>query len=244
MARTALVTGGAKRLGAASCQTLHQAGFDLVVHYHHSKKEAEALVASLNQARPGSAIALAADLSDPEAVRRLAADCLDWQQRLDLLVNNASCFYPTPLADASDDDWQQLIGTNLRAPFILCQQLAAALTASQGCIINMADIYAEKPLQGHPLYSIAKAGLVTLTQSLARELAPEVRVNAISPGVILPPADAAQRLQELIDSVPLERAGKPEDITSTLLWLATESPYITGQVIRVDGGRALSFIGG
>lgn len=245
MATTALVTGGAKRLGAASCRALHRAGFDVLVHYHQSHETAQQLVFELNQQRADSATACCADLTNPSAVRQLAADALDWKGKgsLDLLVNNASRFYPTPIDEANDDDWNQLIGTNLRAPFLLSQALAPALRQSQGNIINMVDIYAEKPLLNHPLYSIAKAGLAMLTKSLARELAPDVRVNGIAPGVILPPQADPERAEALLKTVPLARSGTPNDISDTLLWLASRANYITGHVIPVDGGRSLGFNG-
>lgn len=244
MARTALVTGGGRRLGAAICKALHTAGFDVIVHYHQSGGDAKRLVARLNQVRANSAIALAANLAQPAAVRLFAADALAWHGQLDLLVNNASCFRPTPLDRTSDSDWEQLINTNLRAPFLLCQQLAGALQQQQGGIINLVDIYAEKPLLDHSLYSISKAGLTMLTQSLARELAPRVRVNGIAPGLILPPENDPQRAHALLASVPLARTGTPDDIAATAVWLATNAPYITGQIIQVDGGRALAFPGG
>lgn len=244
MATTALVTGGAKRLGAAISKALHAAGFDVIVHFNQSDKEAKQLVTHLNKVRADSAIYLAADLSNPASVRLFTKEVLAWRNQLDVLVNNASCFHATPLASASDQDWDMLIGTNLRAPFILCQQLADALTKQRGSVINMVDIYAEKPLQDHSLYSIAKAGLAMLTQSLARELAPAVRVNGVAPGAILAPQNAPQRQQELVRQVPLQRAGTPQDIADTLVWLATQAPYITGQIIHVDGGRSLSFAGG
>jgi pteridine reductase len=223
---------------------LHEAGFNIIVHYRRSRNEAEQLANKLNRSRPDSATCLAADLALPVEARQLADDALAWQGSLDLLVNNASCFYNTPLAEASDADWERLIGTNLRAPFILSQRLAPVLKQQQGAIVNLVDIYAEKPLLRHPLYSVAKAGLAMLTQSLARELAPEVRVNGVAPGVILVPEGQQERLNDLIASVPLQRSGQPEDIASTIVWLATAAPYINGQIIRVDGGRSLSFTGG
>lgn len=244
MAKTALVTGGARRLGAAICKALHAAGFDVIVHYQQSDKEARRLVTNLNHARADSAICLSANLAQPAAVRLFAAEAQAWRNRLDLLVNNASCFHATPLANTSDHDWDALINTNLRAPFLLCQQLAVALTKQQGSIINLVDIYAEKPLLNHAVYSISKAGLAMLTLSLARELAPNVRVNGIAPGLILAPVNDPERAQTLLDSVPLGRSGEANDIASTAVWLATAAPYITGQIIQVDGGRSLSFPGG
>lgn len=244
MARTALVTGGAKRLGAATVRALHAAGFDVIVHYGQSRKDAEKLVNDLNKRRPDSAVSLAADLTQPAALRLFAREALGWRGGVDVLVNNAARFRATPLADATDRDWDELIGANLRAPFLLAQLFAASLKERHGCILNMVDIYAEKPLLGHPLYSMTKAGLAMLTRSLARELAPEVRVNGVAPGVILAPAGNPERLKELVDSVPLAHSGSVDDIAHTLVWLATQAPYITGQILTVDGGRSLSLPGG
>lgn len=244
MAKTAFITGAAKRLGAHITNVLHQHGFDVIIHYHQSQQQAEQQVATLNQRRPHSATCLQADLTQPDAVRQLAAQVLELAPQLDVLINNASHFAPRSLADTTDSDWDKLIGTNLRAPFLLAQQLAPALQARQGCIINLVDIYAEKPLLGFPLYSIAKAGLVMLTQSLARELAPHVRVNAIAPGVILAPTDNPDRLTRLLPTIPLGTAGQTDDIADALLWLATRASYTTGQIIKVDGGRSLAFAEG
>lgn len=241
MARVALVTGGAKRLGATTCRRLHQAGYDLVIHYLHSADAAQQLVDELNQIRANSATHLAANLAQAEQVRNLAQLTLKWKNRLDLLVNNASRFYPTSIADSSDDDWAQLIGTNLQAPFLLCQQLAPALQQQGGAIVNLVDIYAEKPLLGSPLYSISKAALVMLTKSLARELAPKVRVNAVAPGAILPPLAEPERAEQLVASIPLARTGTADDIANTVCWLACDAGYINGQIIQVDGGRSLAF---
>lgn len=241
MAKTALITGGAKRLGACITRRLHQAGFDVIVHCNGSLVAASRLVETLNVERPGSAICLAADLTRPTAVRLFAREALAWHDRLDLLVNNAARFYPTSVLDAGDDDWEQLLGCNVRAPFILCQQLATALGQQQGSIVNLVDIYADKPLLGHPLYSIAKAAMAMLTRSLARELAPQVRVNGVAPGAILAPADNPQRLEQLAATLPLKRCGTADDIAATVLWLACNAPYITGQIIAVDGGRSLAY---
>lgn len=244
MGKTALVTGGAKRLGAANVRALHAAGFDVIVHYGQSRREADKLVGDLNKLRADSAVSLSADLTQPAALRLFAREALGWRGGIDVLVNNASRFHATPLDDATDQDWNDLIGTNLRAPFLLAQLFAASLRERRGCILNLVDIYAEKPLKDHPLYSIAKAGLAMLTKSLARELAPEVRVNGVAPGVILAPAGNPARLQELLASVPLARNGSVNDIADTLVWLATGAPYITGHIIPVDGGRSLSLPGG
>lgn len=240
----ALVTGGAQRIGSAIVQALHDAGLNIIVHYRDSRTEAENLVAALNHRRDNSAAAVAADLTDPQAVRTLADQAQARFQRLDVLVNNASSFYPTPLAGVSDDDWDRLMHANLRAPFLLSQQLAPALAASgQGAIVNLVDIYAEKPLQGYSLYCMAKAGLAMMTRSLARELGPEVRVNGVAPGAILWPQQGRDQQDMIVAASALKRAGDPVDIATAVTWLALHAPYVTGQILAVDGGRSLAFPG-
>lgn len=242
--QTALVTGAARRIGARIATCLHDAGLDVLVHYHHSEAEARSLVADLNRQRPDSASALAADLADPQAVRALADRALARAGRLDVLINNASRFYPTPLADASDDDWANLMHGNLRAPFLLSQRLAPALAASgQGAIVNLVDIYAEKPLYQHSLYSMAKAGLVMMTRSLARELGPAVRVNGVAPGAVLWPEQGREQQNTILDATALKRTGSPDDVAAAVAWLALQAPYVTGQILAVDGGRSLAFPG-
>ena len=177
-------------------------------------------------------------------MRDLAVRARDAFGGLDVLINNASSFYPTPLGQASDDDWDTLMHSNLRAPFLLSQQLAGDLEAAGGAIVNIVDVYAEKPLAGHPLYCMAKAGLAMMTKSLARELGPAVRVNGVSPGAILWPEQGQENQQDILDATALGRAGDPDDIAATVAWLALEAPYITGQILAVDGGRSLSFPGG
>jgi len=239
--RCALVTGGAKRLGAAMARRYHEAGACVVVHYHRSRPAADALVAELNAARAASAIAACADLNDVEQLPGLVAATLDGFGRLDVLVNNASTFYPTPVGTITAAQFDDLVGTNLRAPLFLSQAAAPALRAAQGLILNMVDIHGRRPLKAHPVYSAAKAGLVMLTKSLARELGPEIRVNAIAPGPVLwPERDLDPALKdEIISKTALKRSGSPDDIARTALFLATEAPYVTGQVITVDGGRSL-----
>jgi len=239
--RCVLVTGGAKRLGAAIARRFHEAGAALVVHYHRSRPAAESLVAELNAARAGSAIAACADLNDVACLPGLVATALDRYGRLDILVNNASTFYPTPVGTITAAQFDDLVGTNLRAPLFLSQAAASALRASQGLILNMVDIHGRRPLKAHPVYSAAKAGLVMLTKSLARELGPDVRVNGIAPGPVLwPEREIDQGVKdEIIARTALKRSGSPEDIARTALYLATEAPYVTGQVITVDGGRSL-----
>lgn len=241
-APVALVTGAAQRIGAVICRTLHQAGYRIIIHYRNSATPALALAAELNQQRPDSATTLQADLDDMAQVEALAGQALAAFGQLNLLVNNASSFFPTPVADSSQQQWDQLINSNLRAPYFLSSALTPALTASNGCIINLVDIHAQRGLAGYPIYSIAKAGLQMMTMSLAKELAPAVRVNGVSPGAILwPEADAALSEEEkeaLLSKVPLGRTGRPEDIAQTVLHLA-QAPYISGQIVAVDGGKSL-----
>jgi len=239
--RCVLVTGGAKRLGAAIARRCHEAGANLVVHYHRSRPSADALVTDLNSARAASAVTACADLNDVACLPGLVAAALDEFGRLDVLVNNASTFYPTPVGTITLSQFDDLVGTNLRAPLFLSQAAAPALRATQGLILNMVDIHGRRPLKAHPVYSAAKAGLVMLTMSLARELGPEVRVNGIAPGPVLwPERDLDPALKdEIIAKTALKRSGSPDDIARTALYLATEAPYVTGQVITVDGGRSL-----
>jgi len=239
--RCVLITGGARRLGAATARKLHGAGATIVVHYHRSTEAAHALVAQLNAIRPGSAHAVATDLLHSAALPGLVQATLDHYGRLDVLVNNASTFYPTPLGSITPAQFEDLVGTNLRAPLFLSQAAAPALRATQGLIINMADIHAQRPLRDHVVYSAAKAGLVMLTKSLARELGPQIRVNAIAPGPVMwpeYPMDEALKA-EIVGKTALQRTGSPEDIARTALFLAADAPYVTGQVIAVDGGRGI-----
>ena len=240
----ALITGGARRIGAAIAETLHNAGYSIVLHYRHSAVDARLLADKLNQQHPNSAIALAADLNHLTEIQQLAHNVLQQWQRLDVLVNNASSFFPTPLADASESQWNDLMNSNLKAPFFLAQAFASELQQREGCIINIADIHADRPLKQHPIYCAAKAGNVMLTKSLARELAPRVRVNGIAPGAILWPEqenapDESKQL-DILQKIPLARSGSPEDIARTVKFLVQDAPYITGQIITVDGGRSLS----
>lgn len=237
--KVALVTGAAKRLGAASATTLHQQGYDIIIHYHHSSQDADALAQRFNNTRKGSACALQADLNSPNEVILLAQRAIAFKNRMDLLVNNASSFYPTPIQDAKESDWHDLFNTNAKAPYFLCQQLSEELKQQQGCIINMVDIHAQRPLPNHSLYTMAKSSLVTLTKALAKELAPDIRVNAVAPGAILWPDNITkERKAQIITEIPLQRLGTPEQIAKTVLFLA-QADYITGQIIAVDGGRSL-----
>jgi len=236
-----LITGGAKRLGAAIGRRLHAAGANVVVHYHQSRPAADALVAEFEALRAGSALAVRADLHDVARLPDLAQAALAHFGRLDVLVNNASTFYPTPVGSITLQQFDDLIGTNLRAPLFLSQAATPALRESRGLIINMVDIHGRRPLKAHPVYSSAKAGLIMLTKSLARELGPEIRVNGIAPGPVLWPErdlDAALK-EEIVARTALKRSGSPDDIASAALFFAAEAPYVTGQVIAVDGGRSL-----
>lgn len=239
-----LVTGGSKRVGASICRRLHAAGATIALHYRTSKSEAVALRDELNELRPESAVAFSADLLDLAALPKLVEQVIARFGRLDALVNNASSFYATPLADVDESQWHDLLGTNLRAPLFLAQAAADELRRQHGCIVNIVDIHAERPMQGHLLYSVAKAGLVALTRALAQEMAPQVRVNAVAPGVILWPDshdwdDEVQR-RKIVAHTLLKREGEPDDIARTVAFLIQDAPYITGQVISVDGGRSIN----
>jgi len=237
--RCVLITGGAKRLGAATARRMHGAGASIVVHYRHSAAEARALVAELEAVRPGSAHAVCADLLDIAALPGLVAAAVQRFGRLDVLVNNASTFYPTPVGSITPAQFEDLIGTNLRAPLFLSQAAAPALRETGGLIINMVDIHAKRPLKSHPVYSSAKAGLVMLTRSLARELGPEIRVNGIAPGPVMWPEHPMDETLkgEIVGKTALKRTGSPDDIARTALFFAADAPYVTGQIIAVDGGR-------
>ena len=240
--KSALVTGAANRLGAQIARTLHQNGANLIIHYRASADAAEALVAELNQQREGSALALGADLNSGTELEVLAVGACRAFDGLDILVNNASRFYPVKFGEIGEDSWDDLIASNYKAPLFLSQACYPALREGNGCIINMVDIYASMPLNRHSVYCSAKAANQMLIKSLALELAPEVRVNGIAPGAILWPdklqGDSATQ-QKIIEQVPLKRRGTPQAIADTALFLAT-SDYITGEVIRVDGGRLLT----
>ncbi len=241
--KVVLVTGGAKRVGAAIIRRLHAAGADIALHYRHSAADAEALQAELHANRPNSVALFQADLLDLSQLPALVTAVLARFGRLDGVVNNASSFYPTPLEHITQNDWRDLMGSNLQAPLFLAQAAADALRVSQGAIVNIVDIHAERPMQGHLLYNVAKSGLRGLTFALAQELAPQVRVNGISPGAILWPSDgdwqSQQKRAEIIDHTLLKREGEPDDIARTALFLLRDAPYITGQILAVDGGRSL-----
>ncbi len=240
--KTALITGAAKRLGAETAKTLHQNGANIIIHYASSTQQAEQLEQQLNQIRPASACVVQADLRHSDEIHQLADHASNCFDGLDILVNNASTFYPTPLGQISEDNWDDLMGTNFKAALFLSQACFPALKYSQGCIINMLDIHAQSPLKDHTLYCCAKAASVMLTHSLALEMGPDVRVNGIAPGAILWPENDADMQpaakQNIIQSIPLNRIGQPKDIAEAILFLAT-SDYINGQIIAVDGGRQL-----
>jgi len=242
--KTVLVTGGARRVGAAICRRLHAAGANVVIHYRTSAAEARALVKSLNAARAGSAACVRGELLQSETPRALVAACIKEFGRLDVLVNNASSFYPTPVGKMNERAWHDLIGANLKAPLFIAQAAARELKKRHGCIVNIVDIHAEFPLKDYVIYSIAKGGLATLTRSLARELAPAVRVNGVSPGPILwPDADIWQSpktRRNIVDRTLLKRIGEPDDIARTVEFLIASAPYVTGQIIAVDGGRSVA----
>ena len=238
----ALVTGAARRIGAAIARRLHADGYDLALHHRGGQADAEALLAELNNARAGSVIALQAELAHFDRLPELVARTVGRFGRLDALVNNASAFYPTPIGSATPAQWDELFASNARAPFFLSQAAAPHLKASRGGIVNLADIYAQAPLHGHGIYCMAKAALLMMTKSLALDLAPEVRVNAIAPGAILWPAEgkSEQAQAALLARTPLARAGTPGEIAAAVAWLlGDDAGYVTGQTLRVDGGRGI-----
>ncbi|HEX5611516.1 MAG TPA: pteridine reductase [Burkholderiales bacterium] len=239
--KVALVTGAARRIGAAIARRLHASGANVVVHYRGAEADAQRLEAELNATRAGSALRIKADLLAPIAPKALVGTALERWQRLDLLVNNASAFYPTPVGRIESSHWEELVGSNLRAPLFLAQEAAPHLARTKGSIVNIADIHAERPLKGYLVYSVAKAGLAALTQALALELAPEVRVNAVAPGAIAWPEngqfDPGER-ERIVASTPLQRLGGPEDIAQAVAFLAC-APFVTGHMLAVDGGRSV-----
>ena len=238
----ALVTGSARRIGAAIARALHAAGYDLALHCRHSRGELDALAAELEAARPGSTFVQQADLADFDRLPELIAHTIGRYGRLDALVNNASSFQSTPIGTATPPQWDALFASNARAPFFLAQAAAPHLAATHGAIVNLTDIYGERPLREHTLYCMAKAALIMLTKSLALELGPEVRVNAVSPGAILWPEEggttAAQ--QAMLGRTPLARTGTPEEVAEAVRWLLQDAHYSTGQVLHLDGGRLLN----
>lgn len=241
--KTVLITGGARRVGAAIARMLHASGATLVIHYRGSTKDAHALQDELNALRETSAYLIQADLLNVASLPKLVADTLAFTGRLDVLVNNASSFYPTPIGAIDEKNWDELIGSNLKAPLFLAQAAATELRKHHGCIVNITDIHAERPMKNYVVYSVAKAGLLGATRALARELGPEVRVNAVAPGPILwpegdPNFDEVSR-QRIVSRTVLKRSGEPDDIARAVRYLVLDAPYVTGQVINVDGGRSI-----
>ena len=236
----ALVTGAGRRVGARIARELHAAGMLVAVHCHRSREGAERLREAFEAARPGSATVVAADLLAAGAAEEVVGAAEERWGRLDVLVNNASSFYPTPIGEVTEAEWRDLVGSNLAAPFFLAQAAAPLLRAARGCIVNIADVYGHRPLAGHPVYSAAKAGLVMLTRALALELGPEVRVNSVSPGAVLWPENEEPERRRIIDAIALKRSGDPGDIARAVLFLARDAPYVTGQDLAVDGGRLIA----
>ena len=241
--KAVLVTGGARRIGQAIVRRLHEAGANLVIHYRASAEQARALEAELNARRVHSAVLVQADLTEMRLLEGVIARAAGAWGRLDALVNNASSFYPTAVGGIGEEAWDDLMGTNLKAPLFLSQAAAPELRKSGGCIVNITDIHAGQPMNGHVVYNVAKAGLAALTRSLARELAPEVRVNAVAPGTILWPdhdlwTDERARAG-IVERIPLQRMGEPDDIARAVEFFIAGAPYVTGQLLAVDGGRSL-----
>ncbi len=238
--KTVLITGAAKRIGAAIAEHLHSSGMNVIIHYNTAAKKAHELVRKLNGIRPDSAIMIQANFEHKEYYAALIDAALNFKGQLDVLINNASVYFPTPTASLHDQQWQKIMNTNLKAPLFLSQFAAQSLRSTRGCIINITDIHAVRPLKNHSIYSVSKAGLVMLTQSLAKELAPAIRVNAISPGVIMWPDDLADdKKSAILNETMMKRAGDVEDITKAILFLIKDADYITGQVLNIDGGRTL-----
>jgi len=239
--KTVLITGGAKRIGNVIARLLHAKGYNIVVHYRSSADAADQLIQSLNKNRVNSAAMVQGDLLDIASIPNIVNTTIDTFDSLDVLINNASTFYPTPIELINEEFWTDLVGSNLRAPMFMVKSAAPHLRSTNGCIINLVDIYAQKPLSDHPIYCSAKAGLEMLTKSLAIDLAPEIRVNGVSPGAIMWPEHDTHPLKqsELLEKVPLKRMGEPEEIAKTVRFLVEDATYISGQIITVDGGRSV-----
>jgi pteridine reductase len=241
--KVVLVTGGAKRVGASIARRLHREGANLMLHYRESEREAKALRAELDAARADSVALVQADLLDVPGLSEIVRNTVGRFDRLDALVNNASTFFPTPVGEMTAASWESLIGANLRAPLFLSQAAAPQLKKTGGAIVNITDIHAERPLKSYVIYSVAKTGLVGLTRSLARELAPEVRVNGVAPGAVVWPEDGSWddlTRQRIVSHTLLKRTGDPDDIARAVYYLIAEAPYVTGQIIAVDGGRSIN----
>jgi pteridine reductase len=238
----ALITGAGKRVGAVIARTLHAAGYDLALHYRHAAAEAELLASSLERQRSDSTFLVQAELADLDALPAMVGRVLTHYGRLDALVNNASAFYPTPVGSATPAQWNELFASNAQAPFFLTQAAVPALREARGAIVNLVDIYAERPLAKHPLYCMAKAALAAMTRSLALDLGPDIRVNGVAPGAVMWPSDGKpyDDQQAMLARTPLHRAGSPDDVAGAVLWLLRDAAFVTGQIIHVDGGRTLS----
>ena len=236
-----LITGAAHRIGATTAKLLHENGMNIVLHYRGSREQAQAVQNELNGLRENSVILIQADLHITNGLPALIEESVKAWGRLDVLINNASSFYPTKMGKATEAQWDDLIGSNLKAPFFLSQAAAPHLKKNNGCIINIVDIHADRPLKTFPIYSMAKAGLAMMTKSLACELGPEIRVNAVAPGAILWPENLDEvAKQRIVSRTFLKRQGEPNDISKTILYLIKDAGYVTGQIITVDGGRSLN----
>jgi len=239
--KVVLITGAARRIGAETVRALHKKGMNIVLHYRNSAAEAKALQQELNSLRKDSIYTIQADLHDTEKFNDLISETEGVWGRLDALVNNASSFFPTKLGDITEEQWEDLLSSNLKAPFFLSQAAAEALKKTNGCIVNITDIHASKPLKDYPVYCIAKAGLLMMTKSLAKELGPDIRVNAVAPGAIMWPEDASELNDEIkekiISRTTLKRSGEPSDVAKAVLYFVKDATFVTGQIISVDGGR-------
>jgi pteridine reductase len=241
--KVVLITGGARRVGAAICRMLHARGARVMVHFRSSVNEARELQAELNGLRPESVAITQANLLNVAHLPTLVSETVGHFGRLDVLVNNASSFFPTPVGDFSEEQWEDLMGTNLKTPLFLSQAAAPHLRKTEGCIVNIVDIHADRPMKNYVIYNAAKGGLVALTRSLARELGPEVRVNGVAPGAILWPEDEAWSddlaRHRIVNTTLLKRVGEPDDIARAVRFLVEDAPYVTGQILNVDGGRSV-----
>lgn len=240
--RSALITGAARRIGACITETLHQRGCDVFLHYHSSRDSVDDLADRLNADRPGSALVVQADLGNPDDINHVVGQIRKTTNSLDLLVNNASQFFPTSVGSTTAQQWDDLMNSNLRGPYFLTQALLPELTVGGGSVVNLLDVHATRPMRGHSVYCMAKAGLQMMTLALAKELGPQVRVNGVAPGAILwPEHESSSELQrEILKRTVMGRAGDPQDIASAVAYLGLDTPYITGQVLAVDGGRSLN----
>jgi pteridine reductase len=242
--KAVLITGAARRVGATIARTLQAAGANVMIHYRHSETEARALASELNSLRGGSVALISGDLLEIRKLGKLVDATIRTFGQLDVLINNASTFYPTPVGEITEEDWEDLLGTNLKVPLFLAQAAAPALRATHGLVLNIADIHGMRPLRRYTTYSVAKAGLIMLTRSLARELGPQqVRVNAICPGPVMWPEDRTDRAlqKKIVERTQLKRPGTPEDVARAALFLCADAPYVTGQVLAVDGGRSVGW---